>query len=103
VEKKDAEKNPEDWGEKGKSGEPADRIFVDELKPYQISNKGDDDRLIEERGDNIGIHLVNPPRLKDDTHDEQDGDGEKKLIEEGVNRFNPLCHELLDVKGCRSP
>jgi len=103
VEKKDAEKNPEDGGEKGECGEPADRIFVDELKPYQISDKGDDDRLIEEGSDDIRTNLVNPSRLKDDTHDEQDGDREKKLVKEGVNRFNPLCHELLDVKGRGSP
>jgi hypothetical protein len=103
VEEKDAEKNTEDWGKKSESGEPAHRVFVDELEPNQVGDKGDDDRLIEQRGDDIKVNLVDPPRLKYDAQDEQDGDREKKLIKKGVYGFHPLCHKPLDVKRCGSP
>jgi hypothetical protein len=67
------------------------------------SNKGNDDRLTEERGNDIRIDFVNPPRSKEDAHEEQNGDREEDLIKEGVYRFNPVRHKLLDVKRCGSP
>ena len=103
MEEKDAEKNPKNWGEESESGEPAHRIFVDELEPYQVGDKGDDDRLIEKRADDIRVNLVDPPRFKDDAHHEKDGDREDKLIKESVYGFHPACHKPLDVKGCGSP
>ena len=103
MEEKDAEKNPEDWGEKSESGEPTHGVFVDKLEPYQVSDKGDDDRLIEKRGDDIRINLVDPPRFEDDANDEQDRNREEKLIKKGMYRFNPLSHKPLDVKGGGSP
>ena len=71
---KDAKENAKDRREEGKGREPADRIFVNEFKPYKISDKCDDDRLIEEGGDDIKVNLLDPCRLKDDAHNEQDGD-----------------------------
>jgi len=76
---------------------------VDELEPHKISDKGNDDRLVEERTNNIRINLVNPLRFKEDAYGEEDGNREEKLIKKGVNRFNPCCHKLLDVKRCHSP
>jgi len=42
---KDAKENAKDRREKGESREPAARIFMNELKPDEICDEGNDDRL----------------------------------------------------------
>ena len=47
VEHEGAEDDSEDWGKEGEGREPAYRIVVYQLKPYEVADKGNDDRLIK--------------------------------------------------------
>ena len=103
MKKKDTKENAEHGGQEGESREPAHRILMDQFEPHKIGDKGDDHRLIEERANNIRINLVNPLRFEDDAYYKEDGNRKEKLVKKRVDRFNPFCHILLDVKCCRSP
>ncbi len=103
MEEEDTKENTEDRRQEGESGEPAHRILVDQFEPDKIGDKGNDHRLIEERSNHIRIHPVNPLRFEDDAYHKEDGNREEKLIKKGVDGFNLSCHELLDIKRCRSP
>jgi hypothetical protein len=50
MKEKDAKDDPEDRCKEGEGRKFAHRIFVNEFKPNKISDKGNDDRLIEKRG-----------------------------------------------------
>ena len=69
MKEKDAEENPKDRGEKGEGRESADRILMDKLKPDEITDRGNDNRLVEEGRDNDQIDLINPLRLDQEADD----------------------------------
>lgn len=76
---------------------------MDKLEPDKITHKGNNHGLIEEGGEDIKINTIDPFGFKEDAHDPQDRDREKKLIEKGIDRMDPLGHKLFDVEGCRPP
>ena len=74
-----------------------------QFEPNEIADKSNDDRLIEDRSQDISISFVNPTGFKDKTYDQQDGNREEELIQEGMDGMYFLGHKLLDIKSGRSP
>src|SRR4030042_534272 len=72
MKEKDAKDDPEDWCKESKGRKPTHRIFVNELEPYEISDEGNDDRLIEKRGNDRWINFVDPLWFKDNAHHKKD-------------------------------
>ena len=73
------------------------------LKPDEITDKGNNHRLVEEGDEDGQIHVIDPLGFEQETHDQQDGDGEEKLIEKGIDGMDLFCHKPFDVNRCRPP
>ena len=76
---------------------------MDKLEPDEVTHKGNNHGLVEKGGNDIKIHSIDPLGFQKDAHDPQDRDREKELIEKGIDRMDPLGHELFNVEGCGAP
>ena len=76
---------------------------MDELEPDEDGDESIDDRLIKDGSNNINIDSMDPLGFEDDAHNEQDWDGEDKLVKKGVDRMDLFRHKPLDIECGGSP
>ncbi len=70
MKEEDSKEDPEKRGEEGEGRKPADRIVMNQLEPDKISDKCDDEGLIEDGQGDRGAHFINPLWLEDETQSE---------------------------------
>ncbi len=73
---------------------------MDQLEPDKVTGESHDDRLVEQGESNGQVDCRDPSRLKDQTHDEKNRNGEDQLVEKGVDGMDLRSHEPLDVERC---